>query len=53
MDEDHRAWLLRLLDATERAISGLQRDDPHHRAIIEDLYALRARLAAEVEETGS
>jgi hypothetical protein len=49
MDDARREWLERLSAALAELAHGLRRDQPsHHRALIESMDALRARLEREL-----
>ena len=49
MEDDHTAWLERVLNAADRSAKELhERNDPQVRALVRDLEELRDRLRAEV-----
>lgn len=51
MDTERQHWLLRVIEATERAADHVGAGgDPYHRGLFADLVELRSRLLAELED---
>ena len=51
MRGERRAWLNRLLEASEQAVERLRgRDDPSNEGLLDDLRDLGVRLEAELQQ---